>query len=301
MSVASKNLFSILGDDAEETPRVSSGPVREVVKQTTSSKKADAAPAPRAGGRAGNNNNNKKPAPTGNEAAFKDRNAGRSANRSKPTDGPAPSNNNNRRQKNPRPDRHSQTGKVDTAKKVHQGWGDDNKKAEDEAAGEKIAKDEAAAAAEEEATPVEEPDTSVTLEQYLEELKIKAAEADAEKQLRKPNEGADDAKWKTTNALDKKDQEAFFAASKAKTLKTKSKKEKVLLEIDATFAPPSSGRPERSERSGRDDRRGGRASGPRGGRAGRGPSDRKNAGPSSASKAKSVNIANPDDFPVLGA
>lgn len=278
-----------LGDDTEEAPApsVSAGPVREVVKKNTSSKKSDAAPAPRAA-----RSSNKKPAATGNEAAFQDRNVGRSANRSKPTDAPAPA----RRQKNPRPDRHSQTGKVDTAKKVHQGWGDDNKKADDEAAGETIAKADAEVAAAEEAAPVEEVDTSVTLEQYLEELKIKAAEADAEKQIRKPNEGADEGKWKTTNALDKKEQEAFVAASKTKSLKTKAKKEKVLLEIAATFAPPTSGRPERSGRGERSDR-GDRRGAPRGGRGDR-RGDRK-SGASTASKA-AVKM-NPDDFPVLGA
>lgn len=299
-------LIVSLGDDNEESsiPRQVAGPVRDVLKKPTSSKKTDTVPAPRP---ARSSAGAKKPAAAGSEAAFKDRSAGRDANRKKSTDAPAAgSAGANRRQKNPRPDRHSQTGKVDTAKKVQQGWGDDNKKAEDEAAGETIAKVDAAEAAAEDATPIEEPDLSVTLEQYLEDLKIKAAETEADIQIRKPNEGAE-GKWKTTSVLDKKEQEAFVASTKTKVLRSKAKKEKVLIEVEPVFASPSSGRPERSggdrrggDRGDRSERRGGdrgdRRGAPRGGRGDRRGGDRK-----PAPAAKAVNITSADEFPVLGA
>ena len=259
------------------------------MKKPTSSKKTDAAPAPRPA-----RSNNKKPAATGNEAAFRDRNAGRASNRTKSTEAAAPGAGANRRQKNPRPDRHSQTGKVDSEKKVHKGWGDDAKKAEDEAAAETIAKADADEAAAEEAAPVEEVDHSVTLDKYLEDLKIKAAETEADRQIRKPNEGSDDTKWKTANALDRKEQESFVPSTKTKVLRSKAKKEKVIIDVEPVFASPSSGRP---ERSGRGERRGGdRRGAPRGGRGERRGGDRK-----SAADNKPVNITNPDEFPVLGA
>ncbi|KAF5102063.1 hypothetical protein D0Z00_000523 [Geotrichum galactomycetum] len=278
-----------MGDD--ETPRVSAGPVREVVKKTTTSKKADAAPAPRAGARS-----HKKPAATGNEAAFRDRNAGRAANRSKPTE-PASGDNKNRRAKNPRPDRHSQTGKTDSEKKVHKGWGDDKKKADDEAAGEEIAKEEAAADAAEEAAAPEEVDNSLTLEQYLEELKIKSAETETERSIRKANEGADDSKWKTS-ALEHKEQESFVPATKSKVLKSKAKKEKVIIDFEPVLGSPSS---ERSERRGGNDRgpRGGDRRNARGGNGPRGGAARGARKP--AAPSQSVNISNTDEFPVLGA
>jgi hypothetical protein len=261
------------------------------VKKTTSSKKTDAAPAPRAGARS-----HKKPAATGNEAAFRDRNAGRAANRAKPTE-PASGDNKNRRAKNPRPDRHSQTGKTDTEKKVHKGWGDDKKKADDEAAGEEIAKEEAAADAAEEATATEEVDNSLTLEQYLEELKVKSAETETERSIRKANEGVDDSKWKTS-ALEHKEQESFVPATKSKVLKSKAKKEKVLIDFEPILGAPSS---ERSERRGGNDRgpRGGDRRNARGGNGPRGGAAR--GGRKPAASSQSVNISNTDEFPVLGA
>lgn len=262
------------------------------MKKTTSSKKADAAPAPRASARS-----NKKPAATGNEAAFRDRNAGRAANRAKTTE-PASGDNKNRRSKNPRPDRHSQTGKTDSEKKVHKGWGDDKKKADDEAAGEEIAKEEASAEAAEEAAAVEEVDTSVTLEQYLEELKIKSAETETERTVRKANEGVDDSKWKTS-ALEHKEQESFVPASKAKVLKSKTKKEKVFIDFEPILGAPSS---ERSERRGNDrGSRNGDRRGPRGGNGSRGGASRGGRKPAAAAPTQSVNISNTDEFPVLGA
>lgn len=271
-----------LGDEGAPAP-VSAAPVKEVVKKSTSSKKADTAPAPKPNARS-----NKKPAATGNEAAFRNRDNGRAANRSKPVDAPAAAA--NKRSRGPRADKHSNTGKVDTDKKVHKGWGDDKKKADDEAAGEEIAKEEIAEDAAEESSPAEEVDNSLTLEQYLESLKVNSVDS-SDRQVRKANEGADD-KWKTANELSRKEQESFVAASKSKTVRSKERKEKVFIDFEPVLGPSTSERPAR--RGG--DRRfnnGGRRESNRGGRGGAQRGARK---PTAA-----VNISNPDEFPVLGA
>ncbi|ODQ63733.1 hypothetical protein NADFUDRAFT_10349, partial [Nadsonia fulvescens var. elongata DSM 6958] len=190
-----------------------------------------AAPAPVA-----KKTQNKKTAgPNGNDAAFKNKNVGRAANKAKdaaPLSGDKP-----RRRgppsKNPRPDRHSQTGKTDTIKKVHQGWGDDSKKLDDEVAGEEIAKsdeqnDESTeAAAATEATEPEVP--TKTIDQYFAELSTKSSEINARTAEERKIEAAADA------AIVKKEQEDFFGALKVKSQKSRSRKEKVILDIEQNF------------------------------------------------------------------
>jgi plasminogen activator inhibitor 1 RNA-binding protein len=290
-------LFAVLGDDVEDAS-ATAAPVTEVVKKTTSTKKGDE--NPRANPAKANPN---RPKPTGNEAAFRDKAAGRSSNRSRPADETP-------RQRRPggreARDRHSREGKVDTDKKVRQGWGDNKKKGADEVAAEVIAKEDASEDVEEtEAAPVEEEDNTQTLEQYLAELKLKSAELPA-REARRANEGVEDAKWSNAAEFHRnQDDEILLAASATKSLRQKTRKEKQTIEPEITFTSP------RSERSGgpRESRRGrgGNASGrgrggngPRGGnapRGGNGPRGRQGG----RSSEPGVNITSQDEFPTLGA
>jgi hypothetical protein len=69
-------------------------------------------------------------------------------------------------------------------------------------------KDPAAADTTEEAVAEEEPEEQTkTLEEYLATKKAAAA---ALPEARKPNEGADDTKWKDAVALEKPEEEDFF-------------------------------------------------------------------------------------------
>jgi len=313
MSVASKNLFAVLGDDVEEP--VAATPKADVVRKSTSSKKSDEAPAK------ANAKPSRKPQPTGNEAALKDKNVGRQVNRSKGDDSVKPSPAAvaaARKSTGPaRPDRHSQTGKTDTEKKVTKGWGDNRKKLQDEAAGETIAKEDAVDAADESEAAgnveIDEVDNTKTLDEYFAELNTQNASLNnISRSARKPNDGADD-KWKNASELKHEDETAqLLEASKAKTLRQKNRKEKQILEANLTFASPRSERSERPERSGRGGSERGGSS--RGGssRGGRGGSERggnyNNSNPRRSarpgpprSSAPAVNILNKDEFPTLGA
>ncbi|AEY98667.1 FAGL151Wp [Eremothecium gossypii FDAG1] len=233
------NPFDLLGNDVEDATVVVSPP-KELVKKTTSSKKADVPPPSADPSRAKNN----RPKPTGNEAAFRDKQAGRSQNKSK--DAPAPG----KPAKDSRKtfDRHSRTGKTDSAKKIKQAWGDNEKEQADEEAGAAVAEAELAAdaAEEEQATAA-----AVTLEAYLEQQNSDLNKAPVARKVEK----FDDAE------LFVKKQEVFMEATKVKNVKTKHLKAKQFLEFDGTesFAPKS--------RDQRDNKRGGKG-GNRGGKGG---------------------------------
>ncbi|KAK1598667.1 uncharacterized protein LY79DRAFT_537801 [Colletotrichum navitas] len=85
MSVASKNLFELLGNDAEDdTPQA---PVKTVDKTTMRSTKRGV--EPEAPTRAAGNTGARRTNVSGNEAAFRDRGAGSDRNRGKTTEEPA--------------------------------------------------------------------------------------------------------------------------------------------------------------------------------------------------------------------
>ncbi|KAJ6058422.1 uncharacterized protein N7446_008005 [Penicillium canescens] len=191
----------------------------------------------------------------GNEAAFRDRNAGRNNNREKPTDEAAqPA---RRRGGGGRGDRQSRTGQTDTRKQVQQGWGAESgeKTWDDERQGEKIAKNEEAepqTPADEEAK--EEPDNSKSFADYLAEKAQK--ETLAAKPVRAANEGSKlDKKWAEAKELAKDDEESYIAGSGEKTKREKQRKEKNFLDVDLRYVePPRSGPAPRGGRGGRGDR-----------------------------------------------
>ncbi|QLQ82333.1 hypothetical protein HG537_0H00940 [Torulaspora globosa] len=243
------NPFDLLGNDVEDADVVISPP-KEIVKKNTSSKKADVPPPSANPARANKN----RPRPTGNDAALKDKTAGRQNNRSK--DVPESS---KTKKTNPRKstDRHSRTGKVDTQKKVNQGWGDDKKELSAEAEGELDAQAEAEADNEAEAAA---GIAKMSLQDYLQE---KSADTLNKTPGVKKVEALNDAE------LFKKETEVLAEATKVKNIKSKPQKTKEFLDFDATFVE-SNPRPRRDFDN--KNRRGGR-----GGRAARG--GRNNANP----------------------
>ncbi|KAJ3935351.1 MAG: hypothetical protein NXY57DRAFT_990121 [Lentinula lateritia] len=222
-----------------------------------------------------------------------------------------------------RPDRHSQTGKTDSEKKIHQGWGGDEGKSElqveteatVDAAAEQAGADawgatggnasawdtpagEAAPVAATEDKPErenrrreeEEEDNTLTFDQYL--AQKKENDALPKPQVRQANEGADGDFWKGAVAL-QKDEDAYFVG-KNKTTAPKSKvkkEEKVFIEIEGRFDRPARGG------RGRGDVRGGRGRGEaRGeGRRGGARGGRQNNGPTPAT----INVDDEAAFPSL--
>ena len=259
------NPFGLLGNDVEDTDVVVSPP-KELVKKNTSSKKADV-PPPSANPAKANKN---RPRPTGNEAAIKEKNAGRQQNKSK--DVPESS---KTKKTNPRKstDRHSRTGKVDTAKKVHQGWGDDKKELDAEAQGEADAQAEAEAEAE---ATAEASAKKMSLQDYLQEQSSNALNKVPEV---KKVEATTDAE------LYVKEEEVLVEATKVKNVKSRQQKTKEFLNFDATFVD-SSAKPKRE--FGNNNRRGGKFAG----RGGKKPTSNTEAGPNPVHKNRSLDTKN---------
>ncbi|EGW31586.1 uncharacterized protein SPAPADRAFT_62202 [Spathaspora passalidarum NRRL Y-27907] len=241
MSFQNKNLYDLLGNDVEDENAAPQLPSKVVVKPNTSSKKADAAPASADPAKAKKN----KSKPSGNEGAFKNKNDNK--------DVAAPQSTASKHYKKPF-DRHSRTGKTDSKKKFKQGWGEDAQRVvEGEAEGtEDAAAELAAEATEEEAEPAA---PQKTLQEYLAELEAKKQELEGNKKLRQANEGAE-SKWSGEEKIEKQ-QEVFFESTTTKKSKSKAHKEKVFLEVDATFA---------DEQPQQFSKRGGARGGARGGR-----------------------------------
>ncbi|KAG7099257.1 hypothetical protein E1B28_001120 [Marasmius oreades] len=218
-------------------------------------------------------------------------------------------------------DRHSATGKTDSDKKIHQGWGGDDGKTEfqaEAAASTDAAAESAAPANDWDAPPVdnwgtpaadagategveadkpeirprkeEEEDNTLTLDQYLAQQKEKDTVV-PKLEARKPNEGASDDLWKDAVALQKGSEEDAYFVGRMKTApKARAKKEeKVFLEIDARFDRPS--------RGGRGGRGGDR--GDRGDRGGRGRGSRGGRGRADGSHIPSFNVDDEAAFPSL--
>jgi len=316
-SVASKNIYELLGNDPEEDDQPTKAP-REVVKNVTSSKKKDekpvsAAPAARNTGRRGGRF-------SGNEGAFRDREAGRDNNRTKTTadgtEGSAPRGGAGRGRggRGPRRefDRHSGTGKDEHEKQVAHGWGANKGDAElsDELAGAELAKKDAAGAdpadpnaAEAEAAAAaaaEEEEKTKTYDQYLAELAEKKAGLQATTEIRRANEGTrENKKWESAKAIDQtKEQEAYFAGDSKDKSRNRERKTKNVLELPPIYAKPQEARRGGAERGGRggDRPRGGRGdrAAPRGDRAPRG-------GRAPATAAANINLTDSGAFPALGA
>ncbi|KAL4764396.1 putative telomere and ribosome associated protein Stm1 [Aspergillus foveolatus] len=272
--VRSKNLYELLGNDPELDPnREPEPPTRALDKPAPRHGKRDA--PKEAPSRPEGQTSRRGPRATGNEAAFRDRNAGSRNNREKPVD-EAGKESNVRYDRGGRParrDRQSRTGQADTRKQVNQGWGnqDGEKTWDDEKAADNIAK----ADENEPQTPAEEPeepaDKSKSFAEYLAE---KAAREDlAAKPVRAPNEGTKTDKWANAKEFKRnEDEEAYIAGKEKESKGTKQRKEKTYLDVDMRFVEPprtGGGAPRGRGRGGRGAGRGDRGSG-RGGR-GNGP------------------------------
>ncbi|KAL2315636.1 Serpine1 like protein [Schizosaccharomyces pombe] len=260
MSVASKNLFDLLG---EETPaatttekktaasrdkkRSDSPPVpRELVAQSTTSRKRDPnqpTPRERTVNKKADQPRRRRQAPQGNEAFAREGKEARANNAAHPVDATgAPSNRRNARARRGREfDRHSQTGRVDTKKATERGWGD----LVNSAANPDVAENEGNTPSGAQ-TPAAEEENVKTLDEYLSERKSAA----------KPV-GRTVEKLENATKVEKSAPEELFAslkksASQKKSAVKESKPKKVLLDIEQTFTarPARGGRPNRAPRRG---------------------------------------------------
>ncbi|UZJ55947.1 hypothetical protein CBS101457_005267 [Exobasidium rhododendri] len=217
-------------------------------------------------------------------------------------------------------DRHSQTGKEDSAKNIHQGWGGDDPKreldvedgaradaAEEGAtpAGDKSTpvNGEAAAGGEaKEALPIveEEVDNTKTLDEYLAEQATKRAQIGAKKEARSADVVDPDTLGKR---LEKQDAEEYFKIEKERQVRQREKKEKQVLQIEQSFnAPPA------PARGGSERGRGGGRGGDRGRGGARGRGDRGRGAPRGAPRGRGIssggganlNLSDDSAFPTLG-
>ncbi|TDZ24153.1 Suppressor protein STM1 [Colletotrichum sidae] len=268
MSVASKNLFELLGNDAEDdTPQA---PVKTVEKTTMRSTKRNA--EPEAPARAPANTGARRNNTSGNEAAFRDRGAGSDRNRGKATDeaarggprggaGARVRGGRGGRFPRERDDRHTKSQVTGSEKQAAQSWGATEGEAErkDEQAGEAIAQAEKKDADAEAAAPVEpeEPeDKHISYADYLAQQAEKKLALGDSSDTRKPNEGSQLKKeWANAKEVTREETD-FMIGTGGKTKRERERKTKNVLEIDQRYVEP--------ERSTRGGARGGRG-GPRGG------------------------------------
>ncbi|KAF5356212.1 hypothetical protein D9756_003797 [Leucocoprinus leucothites] len=309
MSVATKNPFAILDAEDSSRPSTPAAPSSKAAPQapvaSTRGTQKTRGPASRGGkyyprgGRSGPRDSNQPPAEepvTENQRKSEGRGRGR-GNRGGPTRGGR------------RPfDRHSQTGKTDSDKKVHQGWGGDEGttelKAEEAAVSDAAAEatpetpaddaEPAAADAQPEARPrrerePEEEDNTLTLDQYLAKQKETELALPKIEATRQANEGADGDLWKDAVAITKnEDEESYFIGKTKSAPKARTKKEeKVFIEIDGRF--------DRPERGGRGR---GRGAGDRGRGTGRGRGGPR-GGPRQNGTPGNLNVDDQTAFPSL--
>ncbi|KAG6364822.1 hypothetical protein INS49_006426 [Diaporthe citri] len=294
MSVASKNLYDLLGNTDEEGSE-NPAPVKTVTKTTTKTGKANAdgtgpaSSAPASGARSGARGGF-----SANETAFRDGGAGSGANRRKPTDeaprggargGRGARGRGGRGATHHRnaDDRHTKNIVPGSEKQAAQSWGAAEGAAElnDEQAGEAIAQSEQKdAEAEDAEAEAQEPEPKqVSLDAYYAELAEKNAALNAGTSTRKPNEGANSKQWADAKALVKdEEEEVFIAASGGKKLRTREQKKKEIVTWDDR-APADRSRESREGREGRGGPRGrGGDRGARGGERG----DRRGGAPRGA-------------------
>ncbi|KAK8199041.1 hypothetical protein HDK77DRAFT_431574 [Phyllosticta capitalensis] len=316
-SIASKNVYELLGNDPEQDSDREPEPPTKAIEKTLPRSGKRSGPEPTKEPRTGAGNARKEVG--GNEGAFRDRNAGRDSNRSKPADdgvrqdrhprhegGRGRGGRGGRGPRAPRDDRHSKSGIADHPKQAEKGWGGDDgtKELADEVAGENIAKEEEAADVDAEANGAAEAkleDKVKSYDEYLADLVEKKAQLNAGVAIRKPNEGAG-KKFPEGKPVERKVEDYFAGESKDKTRerRTKDKNQIDLGDIYGRGEERSGG-----FRGGRGGGRGGRG-GPRGegnfrgegrGRGGRGGP---RGGPRGAA-AGNVNINDASAFPSLGA
>lgn len=273
-------MYDLLGNDVEDDSAAPSLPIKEVVRKNTSSKKADVPPPSADPAKA-----KKKSKPTGNEGALKTKNTNK--------DAPVPQSTATKHQKKPF-DRHSRSGKTDSEKKLKQGWGEsDRRELDGEVEGTRDAIAELEDESVEETEPVDNTPKK-SLQEYLAEQEQKQKELDGAKKLRQANEGAEQ-KWTAEQRIEKQ-QEAYFASTHQKKVKAKQPKEKVFLEIEASFS-------DEQQQFRNNNSRGGPRGGARGGARGgvkRGGARGGARGGQGEAKAKATKAAfNEENFPSL--
>ncbi|KAL4402426.1 Nuclear RNA-binding protein [Malassezia pachydermatis] len=199
-------------------------------------------------------------------------------------------------------DRHSMSGREDTAKSVRQGWGGDDavseKKLEEGAEADAKA-DAEAENAEKKRFEEEEQDNTLTLDQYFASQKEKRAQIATVAAPRAVE--ADESVY--GQRLDKGEGESYFAGTEKKSAAPRTtRKEKQTIEIEPVYQQPSRSS-DRAPRGGRGGARGGRgdARGARGGRGGaRGGRGAARGGRAPAGgKGLNVDIADESAFPSL--
>ncbi|KIW06277.1 uncharacterized protein PV09_02748 [Verruconis gallopava] len=267
-SIASKNLYELLGNDPELDPdREPEPPTRAIDKPLPRSGKRDTGPQPpaepanRRGGRGGARNN-----ATGNERAFNDRDAGSAQNRSRGPDdsvrrpdraprnseyrgrgrgGPGGRGRGGRRGSAGNMDRHDKSGIAEHPKQAAHGWGGPTGPDElaDEKAGEAIARAEESEGFDTSVPPPvgadgetlgEEPaepegPKSKSYEEYLAEQAEKKLNLGSNLQTRKPNEGTN-KKFPEGKAYTR-DEDDYIAGSGGKATRFREKKEKVAVDM----------------------------------------------------------------------
>lgn len=311
MSVASRNPFALLNDDETSSAPPTNEPAPKAAPTPAPVKKDQPAKGPSSrGGRYYQRGGGNRSAPrddavptqeatTGEGVRFAEGRTERGRGRGRATGEFRGQGGRGRGRGGPRgdrPDRHSQTGKTDTEKRVNSGWGADEGRtelaAEESGAADATADAKAADAGEwgapaanEWAAPPEggetakedeeraerrpreeeEEDNTMTLTEYL--AKKKASEALPSKpEGRSANEGTDSSLWKgAVQLLRDENEDNYFVGKNKATPKARTKKEeKVHIEIDARFAPIERGGRGRGDRGrGRGDRDRGRGGGGR--------------------------------------
>lgn len=269
-------MYALLGNDVEddELPKY---PIKEIVKKSTSTRKADVPPPSADPAKA-----KKKAKLTGNEAAIKEKDNNRSV--AGPSSTPS-----KHFKKNNGP--HTKYERSDSAKKVRQGWGTGaDREAEAEAEG----AEDAEAELESEAAEAAEPATpKKSLQDYFAELKLKQAELEGNKTIRQANQGNED-KWAATEKIEK-EQETYVAPTAVKKNKSKAHKEKTFLEFNAVFADQQPARAPRTE-----EKRGPRPTGKPSARGGKRTGGKPTGGkPAGASKPAAKAELNDKNFPSL--
>lgn len=307
MSVASQNLFALLGNDSDGEEKIPV-PVKTVDKTSTRTTKRNVEPqAPQAPVRT----SAPRRGPSGNEGAFRDRAAGRERNQGRSTEQPnkeSPRGGQGARVRGgrgarfprDRDDRHPHKSGTTTGseKQAAQSWGatEGNAELKDEQAGEAIAESEQKDAQDEDAAPEEpaEPeDKSVSYSDYLAQLAEKKLALDDELNVRAANEGSKlDKKWASAKPLEKEESD-FISASGGKSKRERERKVKQTVEFDPRFVEPE--RTRGGARGGRGGPRGGRG-GERGGDRGRGSNFRGGRG----GQGSSINTNDESAFPSLG-
>ncbi|EDO19348.1 hypothetical protein Kpol_1036p95 [Vanderwaltozyma polyspora DSM 70294] len=235
------NPYDLLGNDIEDPNFVFPMP-KELVKNSNSSKKKDIPPP-------SSNPTRAKKHPTLpsklNETYLKDRSAGRSRN----VERNVPMSAGTKKQLDERKlmDRHSRTGKMDTPKKIHMGWGSPSHEFDDELDAKRDARKDARQESEHEMETEGESSGGgpkrMSLQEYMLEEETEKDISGLKYQYHTNVEAVENAE------VINREHQLLTEPSKSKHHKSKNLKEKEFLDINFTFSDsvPRSSRPGRKK------------------------------------------------------